>query len=228
MSSGPFTSWQIDGEKMDTVTDFLSLGSKIPVDGDCSREIKRCLLLEIKAMTNLDSILKSRDITLLTKVCIVKAMVFSVVMYRCENWIIKKAEHWKINVFKLWCWRRLLKVSWTAWKSSQSVNPKGNQPWVFIERWSSNTLATWCEQPAHWKNPSLEETLMLGKTEGKKRRGWQRMRWLNSITDSMDMNLSRLWEIMKDKEGSLACYSPWGPKESNTTEQLSLSLSRWI
>ena len=109
--------------------------------------------------------IKKHRLNLLTKVCIVKAMVFSVVMYRCENWIIKKAEHWKINVFKLWCWRRLLRVPWTAWKSSQSVNPKGNQPWVFIEWWSSNTLATWCEEPTHWKRPWCWERL---KTKGER------------------------------------------------------------
>ena len=152
------------------VSDFIFGGSKITADGDCSHEIKRCLLFGRKVMTNLDNILKSRDITLPTKVCIVKAMVFSVVMYRCENWIIKKAEHWKINVFKLWCWRRLLRVPWTAWKSSQSVNPKGNQPWVFIERWSSNTLATWCEEPTHWKRPWCWERLKAEGEEGN--RGW--------------------------------------------------------
>ena len=127
MASGPITSWQIDGETVETVTDFIIIiGSKITVDGDCSHEIKRCLLLGRKAMTNLDSILKSRDITLPTKICTVKAMVFPVVMYGCESWTIKKAEHRRINAFELWCWRRLLSVPWTL-KEIQPVHPKGNQ-----------------------------------------------------------------------------------------------------
>ena len=123
-TSGPITSWQIDGETMETMTIFL--GSKITVDGDCSHEIKRCLLFGRKAMTNLDSILKSRDSTLLTKVCLVKAMVFPVVMYGCESWTIKKGEHQRMDTFELWCWRRLLRVSWTA-RRSKPVNCKGNQ-----------------------------------------------------------------------------------------------------
>ena len=120
MVSGPITSWQTDGETMETVTDFILGGSKITADGDCSHEIKRCLLLGRKAMTNLDSILKSRDITLPTKVCLVKAMVLLVVMYGCESWTIKKAEHRRIDAFELWCWRRLLRVPWTA-RSNQSI-----------------------------------------------------------------------------------------------------------
>ena len=119
MASGPITSWQIDGETMEMVRDFIFLGSKITADSDCSQEIKRCLLLERKAMTNLDSILKSRDVTLPTKVHLVKAMVFPIVMYGCESWTIKKAEHQRINAFELWCWRRLLRVPWTARRSSQ-------------------------------------------------------------------------------------------------------------
>ena len=121
MASGPITSGQIDGETMETVTDFLFLGSKITADGDCSHEIKRCLLLGRKTMTNLDSTLKSRDITLLTKVCLVKAMVFPVVVHGCESWTIKKAEHRRIDTFELWCWRRLLRVPWTARRSNQSI-----------------------------------------------------------------------------------------------------------
>ena len=121
MASGPTTSWQIDGDKIETVTDFIFLGSKITADGDCSHEIKRCLLLGRKATTDLDSILKIRDITLPTKVCIVKAMVFPVVMYRCESWTIQKAEHRRIDAFELWCWRRLLRVPWTARRSNQSI-----------------------------------------------------------------------------------------------------------
>ena len=121
MASSPITSWEIDGETMETVTDFTLGGSKITADGDCSHEIKRHLLLGRKVMTTLDSIFKSRDITLPTKVCLVKAMVFPVVMYGCEGWTIKKAEHQRIDAFELWCWRRLLRVPWTAWRSNQSI-----------------------------------------------------------------------------------------------------------
>ena len=128
MASGPTTSWQIDGETMETVTDFIFLGSKISSDGDCSHEIERCLLLGRKVMTNLDSILKIRDITLSTKVHLVKAMVSPVVMYKCESWTIKKAEHQRIYAFELWCWRRLLRVPWTARRSNQfilkEINPE--------------------------------------------------------------------------------------------------------
>ena len=133
MASGPITSWQIDGETMETVTTFIFLGSKITADGDCSHEIKRPLLLGRKAMTNLDSILKSRDITLLTKVHLVKAMVFPVVMYRCQSWTIKKSEHRRIDTFKLWCWRRCLRVPWTARRSNQSILKEVN-PEYSLER----------------------------------------------------------------------------------------------
>ena len=132
-ASGPITSWEIDGETVETVADFIFLGSKIAADGDCSHEIKRRLLLGRKVMTNLDSKLKSRDITLPTKVHLVKAMVFPVVMYGCESWTVKKTECQKIDAFELWCWRRLLRVPWTARRSNQS-NPKGDQSWVFIGR----------------------------------------------------------------------------------------------
>ena len=121
MASGPITSWQIDGETMESMSDFIFGGSKITADGDCSHEIKRCLLLRIKTMTSLDSILKSRNITLPTKVCLVMAMVFPVVMYGCESWTIKKAEHQRIDAFELWCWRRLLRIPWTARRSNQSI-----------------------------------------------------------------------------------------------------------
>ena len=121
MASSPITSWQVDGETMKTVADFIFLGSEITADGDCSHETKRHLLLGRKVMTNLDSILKSRDITLPTKICLVKAMVFPVVMYGCESWTVKKAEHWKIDAFELWCWRKLLRVPWTARRSNQSI-----------------------------------------------------------------------------------------------------------
>ena len=133
-ASCPITSWQIDGETVETVSDFIFGGSKITADGDCSHEIKRCLLLGRKVMTNLDSILKSRDITLPTKVHLVKAMVFPLVMYRCESWTIKKAEYQRIDAFELWCWRRLLRVPWLDCKEIQPVLPKGDQSWVFIGR----------------------------------------------------------------------------------------------
>ena len=134
MSSSPISSWQIDGETMETVTDFLLGGSKISVDSNCSHEIKRCLLLGRKAVTNIDSILKSRDVILLTKVRLVKAIVFPVVMYGCESWTIKKAERQRIDAFELWCWRRLLRVPWTARRSNQLVHPKGNQSCIFTGR----------------------------------------------------------------------------------------------
>ena len=160
--------------------------------GDCSHEIKRHLLLERKAMTNLDSILKSRDITLSTKVRLVKAMVFPVVMYGCESWTIKKAEHRRVDAFELWCWRRLLRVPWTARRSNQSIL-KEISPEYSLE---GRVLKLKLQYFGHlmWRTDSLEKTLMLGKIEGRRRRGWQRMRWLDDITDSMDMSLSQLQE----------------------------------
>ena len=161
MASSPITSWQIDGETMETVRDFIFLGSKITADDDCNHEIKIHLLLQRKAMTNLDSILKSRGITLATKVCLVKAMVFPVVMYRCESCTIKKAEHWRIDAFELWCWRRLLRVRWTARRSNQSIL-KEVSPEYSLE---GLMLKLKLQYFGHLmrRTDSLEKTLMLGK-----------------------------------------------------------------
>ena len=179
MASGPITSWEIDEETVEKVSDFIFLGSKITADGDCSHEIKRRLLLGRKAMTNLDSILKSRDITLPTKVCLVKAMVFPVVMNGCESWTIKKAEHQRIDAFELRCWRRLLRVPWTARRSNQSIL-KEISPGCSLE---GLTLKLKLQYFGHLmqKADSLEKTLMLGNIEGRRRRGRQRMRWLDGI-----------------------------------------------
>ena len=174
--------------------------------------MKLNLLLGRKAITNLDSALKSRDITLLTKVHIVKAMVFPVVMYRSETWTIRKAEHWKTDAFELWCWRRLLRLSWTARRSDQSIIKEIN-PEYSLEGLLLKLKLQYFGQLIQRAN-SLEKTLMLGNIEGKRRRGQQRMRWLDSTANSMDMHLSKLWEIVEDC--SLACYSPWGCKESDT------------
>ena len=184
MASGPITSWEIDGERVETVADFILGGSKITADGDCSHEIKRRLLLGRKAMTNLDSILKSRNTTLLTKVRLVKATVFPVVMCGCESWTIRKAKHWRINAFELWCWRRLLRVPWKARRSNQSIL-KEVSPGCSLE---GLRLKLKLQYFGHlmWRADSFEKTLMLGKIEGRRRRGRQRMRWLDGITGSMD------------------------------------------
>ena len=182
---------------METVTDFIFLASKITADGDCNHEIKRRLLFERKVGTNLESILKGRDITLPTKVHIVKAVVFPVVMYGYENWSIKKVEPWKTDAFELWCWRKLLRVPWTTQRSNQSIlrefNPEYSLEGLIVK------LKLQCFGNLMQRANSLEKTLMLRKPESKRRREQQRIRWFGSITNSVDMNLSKLPEVVEDR-----------------------------
>ena len=197
MASGPITLWQIDGETMETVIDFILLGSKITADGDCSHEIKKCLLLGRKAMTNLESILKSRDITLPSKVHLVEAMVFPVVMYGCESWTIKKAEHWRIDAFELWCWRRLLRVPWTARRSNQSIL-KEISPEYSLE---GLMLKLKCQYFGHlMRRTDIGKDPDTGKDWRWKEKGTAKDEMVGWHHQLNGHEFEQLWELVKDRE----------------------------
>ena len=219
MASGPITSWQIDGETVETVTDFILGGSKI-ADSDCSLEINWRFLLRRKVMTNLESILKNRDITLPTKVHLVKAMVFPLVMYECKSWTIKRAEHWRIDAFELWCWRRLLRVPWTA-RRFQSVHREGNQRWIFIGRTDAEVETPILRPPDAKKFTGKDPD--VGKDWRQEEKGMtenEMVGWHHRL----DGHEFEWIPGVGDGQGGLVCYSPWGRKEWDTTEWLNWSL----
>ena len=221
MASGPITSWEIDGATGETVSDFILGGSKITANGYCSHEIKRCLLLGRKVVTNLESILKSRDITLSTKVCLVKAMVLPVVMFGCESWTVKKAERWRIDAFELWCWRRLLRVPWTARRSNQSIL-KEISPGISLEgmmlklklQYFGHLMQSWLigKDSDAGRDWGQEEK---GTTE-EEMVGWHR--WLDGRESEWTPGVG-------EGQGGLACCDSWGRKESDTTERLNWTVA---
>ena len=225
MASGPITSWQIDGVTVEIVADFIFLGSKITAHGDCSHEIKRHLLLGRKVMTNLDSILKSRDITLSTKVHLVKAMVFLVVLYGCKSWTVKKAECWRTDAFELWCWEKTLESPLDC-KEIQPVHPKGGQSWVFIGRTDAEA-ETPILSPPHAKSWLIWKELDAGKDWRQEEKGttedemvgWHH--WLDRRESEWTLGVG-------DGQGGLACCDSWGRKELDTTEWLIWSDLNWI
>ena len=209
VASSPITSWPIEGGKVKAVTDFIFLGSKITADSDCSHEIKRCLLLEGKAMSNLDSVLKTRDITLMTNVHIVKAMIFPVVMYEYESWTIRKAESWRIDAFKLWCWRRLFRVSWTARRSNQSILREINPEYSLEELMLKLKL----QCLSHLKSLLIGKDPEAEKDWRQKKEGAAEDEMVRKHFYSIDINLSKLKDSREQR--SLACYSTQSCKESD-------------